>query len=295
MTKPPLISVVVNFFNMRREAKRTLFTLTPAYQRDADPSTYEVVAIDNGSSEPLDPSWVSSLGANFRHIYYSTDSPSPCAAINSAVRSVDSQMVTCMVDGARMLSPRILKYTLLAATLLEHPFIYTLAMHIGKERQNRLVTKGYNQTSEDALLESVPWRANGYSLFDISSLGGSSWPGFFCRLAESSCFTMRTDDFLAMGGLDEKFVGPGGGLANMDFFNRANEDPRLSPVMLLGEATFHQFHGGVATNVPAEMHPWKAMEEEYRLVRGRAYARAYRDPLYLGGAPKESLRFMLGE
>ncbi len=66
---------------------------------------------------------------------------------------------------------------------------------------------------------------------------------------------MKRDDYLAMGGLDERFDTPGGGLANLDFFNRVHEREALRPIMLLGEATFHQFHGGVASNAPISRHP----------------------------------------
>jgi len=89
---------------MRREAARTLFSLTPAYQQDIDPAVYEVIAVDNGSSEPLDESWVKTFGDNFRYIYYDTESKSPCTAINRAVESTASQMIMCMIDGARLLS-----------------------------------------------------------------------------------------------------------------------------------------------------------------------------------------------
>ena len=49
----PTLSVVVIFHDMQREAERTLFTLSRAYQRDLDDLTYEVLAVDSGSSEPL--------------------------------------------------------------------------------------------------------------------------------------------------------------------------------------------------------------------------------------------------
>jgi len=93
---------------------------------------------------------------------------------------------------------------------------------------------------------------------------------------------MRRDDFLRIGGMDERFASPGGGLANLDFFNRAHALPDVSPIMLLGEATFHQFHGGVASNAPAGEHPWQRMAEEYRQVRGHEYAKQAGQPDYRG-------------
>ena len=50
--RSPLLSLVVVVYNMRREAPRTLFTLTSSYQR-LSPDLYEVIVVDNGSSEPL--------------------------------------------------------------------------------------------------------------------------------------------------------------------------------------------------------------------------------------------------
>jgi glycosyltransferase involved in cell wall biosynthesis len=293
--RPKILSVVVNFFNMRREAARTLCSLTPAYQQDIDPAVYEVIAIDNGSSEPLDESWVRSLGDNFRYIYYDTESKSPCAAINRAVEAVESQIILCMIDGARLLSPGVLKYSLSATQLYEHPFIYTLAMHVGKQTQNVLVAEGYNQATEDALLDSIDWKSHGYRLFEISCVASLSKKGFFSQRSETNCFTMKRQDYLSLGGLDERFVSPGGGIANLDFFKRVHEDSRYSPVMLLGEATFHQFHGGVATNVPLEMHPLKEMEKEYKAIKGKDYRSSFRYPLYFGSVPVECLPFMKGD
>ncbi len=52
--------------------------------------------------------------------------------------------------------------------------------------------------------------------------------------------------------------------------------------MLLGEATFHQFHGGVATNVPIAEHPFKEMMKEYEVIKGERFGYLYRDPEYYG-------------
>ena len=52
--------------------------------------------------------------------------------------------------------------------------------------------------------------------------------------------------------------------------------------MLFGEATFHQFHGGVATNVSIEQHPSESMEREYTQIVGERYRPRFRPPLYLG-------------
>src|SRR4051794_24376586 len=94
---------------MRREAPRTLHSLTPAYQ-GVDPETYEVIAVDNGSNEPLDPTVVEAFGPNFRHVMFLPEWPSPSAALNHAVGLGAGERVMLCIDGARILSPGILRY-----------------------------------------------------------------------------------------------------------------------------------------------------------------------------------------
>ena len=55
--------------------------------------------------------------------------------------------------------------------------------------------------------------------------------------------------------------------------------------MLLREATFHQVHGGIATN---NLDPPQALfSEEYRGIHGKAYERPTRRPLYFGDARRD--------
>lgn len=283
----PVLSVVVVFYDMRREAERTLYSLTPAYQRGVSAWEYEVIAVDNGSRYPLDSAEVRRFGPQFRHQFYPTDSLSPCAALNVMVRSARGCYVMCCIDGARILSPGILRRTLDILPLFAHPVVYTLGMHLGRELQNRAMLNGYNQQVEDALLDSVDWRSNGYRLFGISCLAASSRHGPLGPIGESNSLTLRKTDYLTLGGYDERFQTPGGGYCNPDFFNRLHEEARFQPMCLLGEATFHQFHGGAATNVPPDQHPGPIMAKEYRAIRGRDFQPVYREPLYWGECSNE--------
>lgn len=285
----PKISILVNFYNMRREAKRTLHSLLPQYQQEVTTEDYEVIAIDNGSTQPLDGAWVESLGSNFQYRYVDTTSTSPCEALNAAVQTVQYPLVMCCIDGARILSPGMLRFARMAAAMHDHPFIYSIAMHLGDQLQNTALELGYDQGVEDALLATVDWERNGYQLFQIATLGGSSSKGYFSPISESNCFALRTDDYRALGGFDEKFRSRGGGLANLDFLNRILDDGRFEPFCLLGEATFHQFHGGVATNVPMQEHPWAEFAAEYQAVRGRPYVCPEYQPICLGCVNRYSL------
>lgn len=287
------LSIVVVFHEMRREAPRTLQTLAVPYQRGVDAADYEIIAVDNGSHAPLRREDLDAVSPAIHYLREAPGNPSPCAAINRAAAQARGQMLMICIDGARMLSPGIVRHMLAARQRHAHPFVYTLGMHLGPKPQNESMLEGYDQAREDALLSTVPWQDDGYRLFDIASLAHSSRDGFFGPLSESNCFALRRDDFMALGGMDERFAGPGGGLVNLDFFNRAHAIEGVTPVMLLGEASFHQFHGGVATNVPQAAHPWPAMAAEYRRIRGRDYANEAARPEYRGWlSPRYHTRLM---
>lgn len=288
----PKLSVIVIVHDMRREAPRTLFSLSPDYQRGVTVSDYEVVVVENGSTDPLPAAEVERIAPNFRYHRHETSSASPVDAVNLGVELARSEQVAVCVDGARILSPGIVHSMLAAFRAFPNPFVYTLGWHLGDEVQNVSIETGYNQAVEDRLLASVDWRANGYALFSISALALSCREGWFSTIAESNCFALPKSEFVRLGGFSQAFQTPGGGLVNLDFFALACAAPESTPVLLLGEGTFHQFHGGVATNVAMTEHPWEKFHEEYRSVRGKPYAPPQFRPHYMGQLSPEARRFL---
>lgn len=290
MAFKPTLSVIAVFHNMAREAPRTLFTLSAQYQRGIYPDDYEVIVVDAGSSAPLEQSFVKSFGENFR-LVHSPAAPSPVAAINRAADLAQGVAIALCIDGARMLTPGILRLMLDAFKTCNDPVVATLAWHLGPKIQNESLLEGYNQAVEDKLLDSVDWRADGYELFRISSLAASSRDGWFCPIGESNCLAVRKETWSRLGRLHEGFISPGGGLVNLDFYREACR--RLDPlVILLGEGTFHQFHGGVATNAPAGCHPMEGFVDEYKRVRCEDYAVENKAATYLGRIPPQALGFL---
>lgn len=98
--------------------------------------------------------------------------------------------------------------------------------------------------------------------------------------------------FDALGGFDERFRSPGGGLVNHDYLKRASDLPDSTPVVLLGDGTFHQYHGGVATNVSWDNHPSNEFTEEYEQIRGQSYEIPRNEPLFIGTMPRTALPFL---
>jgi hypothetical protein len=91
----------------------------------------------------------------------------------------------------------------------------------------------------------------------------------------------------ALGGVDERFDLPGGGLVNADTLARACSIAGSLLVVLLGEATFHQVHGGVATNAPLRGWPEraKAYHDQYERLHGGPLEVTPENPLLLGTLP----------
>lgn len=286
----PTISVIVAFRNMAREAPRTLYTLSSAYQQGVTAADYEVIAVDAGSAVPLTEDDVRRHGPNFRLIS-ARDDASPAAAINAAASQSAGSAIAVCIDGARMLSPGIIRLTLQALRAWANPVVATLALHLGPKVQNVSMLEGYDQATEDSMLDAIDWRSDGYELFRVSCLAGSSAGGWFRPILESNLLTVRRSAWEQLGGLNTRFRSPGGGLVNLDYYREACEQLGQL-VILLGEGTFHQYHGGVATNVPLAEHPWPRFAEEYVAIRGRPFAAPTTPAAYIGSLPPQALTFL---
>lgn len=288
----PLLSVIVVLYNMRREAMRTLQSLTMKYQQIDQRGLYEVIVIDNASDQALTKNEVDQFGDYFHYHYFETSSKSPVAAINHAATIARGEHLMINIDGARILSPGVVSHSIRAMQIFEQSLVVTLGWHLGSTIQNKAILQGYCQAEEDQLLEQTNWQEDGYRLFDIACLAGSSKNGWFRSIAESNCFALSRSLFDELGGMDKQFQSPGGGLVNLDFYKRACEHDDVELVMLLGEGTFHQIHGGVATNAKPDEHPWERFHEEYKGIRGAQYQAPDKKPFYFGKLPGQAEKFM---
>src|SRR5665213_233404 len=281
------VSVVICCYNMNRELPRTLLSLSSTMQRGIDADDYEIIVVDNGPSHAVDETSLRSFGINMRLIRMDGARQSPAHAMNRGIAAARAPLIGAMIDGARMASPGLLAGAILADRLSRRALVITLSFHHGPKVQMQSVFEGYDQAAEDQLLENCDWTKDGYRLFDISVLAGSSSAGWFEPIAESNALFMSRTLWEEHGGFSERFSTPGGGFVNFDTLLRALQLPGIQPVTILGEATFHQVHGGVATNAaPDAVVPFA---QEYETIRGEPFRMLDYRSIYVGTIDRAAL------
>jgi cephalosporin hydroxylase/glycosyltransferase involved in cell wall biosynthesis len=281
------LSVVVVCFNMRRELPRTVWSLSPALQRGIAAEDYEIIVVDNGSTKPFDREECRRYGGNIAFHDVPNATPSPAAAINLGLAQAKGELIGVMIDGARLASPGLLAGAMNAAKLHHRPVVATLAFHLGPDMQTASARwLGYDQKREDELLASVKWEANPYRLFEIACFAGSSRGGWFAALRECNALFLKAAHWRELGGCDEAFQSPAGGLANHDMWIRAVSSPDNQVIVLLGEGTFHQIHNDFSTWKPDRLNVFRA---EYQRIRGRPYQALRYSPIFVGSVPPAAL------
>jgi glycosyltransferase involved in cell wall biosynthesis len=289
----PEISLIVVACKLHREIPRTLLSLSASYQHYISADDYEILVIDNGSTPPLHQSLIAGLAGNFRLIRIDPAPPSPAQAINLGMAEARGKIIGVMIDGARIVTPGLLHFARHGANLYENTIVSTLGWYLGRDFQRRAMISGYDKVRENALLDSINWPEDGYRLFEIGALDESCVDGWFYPLQESNAFFMHRHMWNMIGEFDERFSDTGGGFLNLDMYRRAVEIPGAEVVILLGEGTFHQLHGGEATNVTDEQLQEKVLkwQAQYTEIRGEPFKVAIprHKPTYLGVLPRPAL------
>jgi hypothetical protein len=277
---------------MAREAPRTLYSLSATYQRHIAADDYEIIVVDNGSMPPFDAKVIDNLAGNFRLLRLDPAPPSPARAINRGIAEARGKVIGVMIDGARIVTPGMLHFARRGVELYPRAVVVTLGWYLGRDLQRWSMEAGYNQQREDEMLASIVWPQDGYRLFEIAAFDESSVDGWFSQIEESNALFLSRDSWNRIGGVDERFDAPGGGYVNLDTLGRAMDLPDSELVVLLGEATFHQLHGGIATNqsyrdLAQSIGKW---EDQYQAIRQRRWrAPSSSSRTYIGTLPEAAL------
>jgi cephalosporin hydroxylase len=288
------LTVVVVFYNMQREAARTLLSLSRSYQRDVDDLRYEVIAVDNGSApdQRLGEEFVGSFGPEFRYIDMGDDAtPSPTRALNRAAALARGEAIAFMIDGAHVLTPGVLHLGMTALRTYAPAIVAAQQWYLGPGQQGDALHAGYDQAAEDRLFARIRWPVDGYRLFEIGHfIGERDW---FDGLVESNCLFVPRHLLEQAGAFDDSFSMPGGGYANLELFERLGSTPGVNVASLLGEGTFHQVHGGTTTNIAdaaTRRDLVYSFGEHFRDLRGRTLAGITKPVHYVGAMATKAAR-----
>lgn len=289
------VSFVVIVYDMPQQAENTVCSLLPSYQRGVSGSEYEIIVVENASANRMRPAFLESLPDNVRYFLREQPEPSPAEAINYGASQARGGHICVMIDGARMLTPGVVRSILMGHRMLDNAVVTVPGYHLGRELQQQAVNSGYSLERERELLASIAWPEAGYRLFDIACFSGSSAPGLFLPNSESNCISLHRELWQALAGCDSRFDLRGGGLINLDLYKRACEHPGVQHVIVLGEGTFHQFHGGVTTGGQSRELRDAYIEQsmaQYRELRGEEFVSPVTRPVYLGEIPAQAQKFV---
>ena len=254
------ITFVVAAYNMEPQLRRTLTSLSPGYQ-GAAPGDIEVIVVDNGSSTAL-PEDLQREFPFISQVIRVDGHASPVFALNQGIAQATREWVGLMIDGAHMVTPGIVSNLKGIATQLENPVINIPQYMFGDISQNlapRLSLDEKYQREEQALRE-LGWPENGYSLFTNAVFPGETAFRHALDAIESNCLLARRSLLVETGGFDERFDEAGGGLANIELFERLIHRSDVTYVTFAGEGSFHQDHHGTTTS--------PRPKERQALVRG---------------------------
>jgi cephalosporin hydroxylase/glycosyltransferase involved in cell wall biosynthesis len=288
------LSVIVVFYNMRREARRTLHSLSRAYQQGLEDLDYEVIVVENGSDddERLGDELVRSFGPEFRYLDLGAEAtPTPAVALNRGLSMASGESIAFMIDGAHVLTPGVLRYGMAGLTTYAPAIVATQQWYVGPGQQGNQQETGYDEAYEDSLFDQVDWPGDGYLLFDIGHfIGERDW---LDGIWESNCMFVSRKLLEQVGGYDESFAMAGGGYTNLDFYERLGSTPGVNVVTILGEGSFHQMHGGTTTNQldsDGRRARITSYADHYAELRGRPFKGPGKTIHYVGTMCQGALR-----
>ena len=127
----PKLSIIVIVYRMSRQAMNTLYSLSAHYQRNVCEADYEVLVMENLSDDSLNASDITALGNNFRYFPRHETSASPVNAINEGFREAQASFIGLIIDGARIVTPRVVEYAIAVARTSENPLLATPTFNLG--------------------------------------------------------------------------------------------------------------------------------------------------------------------
>jgi len=283
----PSLSIIVVAYRMPEQLENTLFTLSSAYQQNVSPDDYEVIVVENSSDRNFDPEKISHYGSNFRYVCRDEAGKTPVHALNAGIALARGDLLGIMIDGAHMVTLRIVEHVLACSRAHPNCLIGVPVHHLGPEEQHQSTRNGYNIQVQNQLLDSVNWREDGYELMGISVWCSAHSRGYMHPISESNCFFAPRANLELIGGADTRFDFEGGGAINLHMYRALGLLPGSTYILLMGEASFHQFHGGVTSNETREQVVGKFFKQLNEVWHDNYHALT-REPIFYGTISRQA-------
>lgn len=295
MSPMPRLAVIVVVYDMQHQAMNTVRSLSVRYQRNVCETDYEILVVENASARMLDAEAVCALGGNIRYIRRQETGVSPAPAINEGLAHVRAPVVGLLIDGARMVTPRVIEYALMAHAVAPDALTAVPGYFIGPCEHQFAAEHGYTEADEAELMARIRWQENPYRLFDVCTMSAANPRGVLVLFLESNCFFTSRQNFERVGGADERFDLAGGGSLNMYLFRKIGLLSECSHLFVLpGEGSFHQLHGGVTTSSMADREKLLLdFREQLHAIAGVLnFSSVMREPIMLGAVTSHAQRFL---
>ena len=286
----PYISIVVVFYDMPWQAANTLYSLSSHYQKSIDAGDYEILAIENNSKRNLGKDAALAIDSNIKYLLRDEPSPSPVAAINEGIDLAQGEFLGLMIDGARMLSPGVLHLAEQATRAMDNPLVMIPGYHLGGEKS---FEQGYSEANDQQLLEQLNWKYDGYELFSRASMSPGNENGYMNPFMESSLLFAARQAFINIGCANKDFNLAGGGSINLHMMRQLGIEQNLNPVVLVGEGSFHQHHGGVTTSDSANKRELiEQFQQQLDSYWNGQFEGLRKEPVMLGALPFQAYEYM---
>lgn len=288
-----MLSILVVVHNMPRQAENTLFSLSVAYQKNVTTDDYEVIVVENRSDHVLGEAAVLAHGSNFRYLLREESGVSPAPAVNAAFALARGEQIGLIIDGARMVTPRVIEYALMAHRMTPQALVMVPGYHLGTQDQKAHQDAGHSEELEIRTLQELDWKHHGYRLFRFACFSSSNQRGYFQPMQECNALFCSAEAFRQIGAADERFDQPGGGSLNLHLYRSLGLLPGSVLFVLPGEGSFHQFHGGVTTAQREDREALlAAFKERLDSVWEGRFRALTREPVLLGSVTQWAQAFL---
>lgn len=288
------LSIILIVYDMPAQALNTLYSLSCLYQRNVSEQDYEIIVVENHSSHTLDEEMLSPIANNITYVCRDEKGVSPAAAINAGLALCQAPFIGLLIDGARMVTPRVIECALQAQRIDTNALMAVPGYNLGPELQHLDTQFNYNEATEKHLMDTVHWRDNGYRLFDIANISEANPRGVFQPFMENNCLFTSADNFQKIGGANESFNSPGGGGLNLHLYRSLGVLKETDYFFVTpGEGSFHQYHGGVSTSARKDREAsFLSPREQLESYWNGQFKGLEREPILLGTVNSHAQSFL---